>query len=212
MRPYENRPPYGNLQSPRNQTDRYDEQTQAFQSADWQPSSQLPMLLPPNMPVVWAPRRRVNWPIRWSIGCSIFLIVSIIALAVISSPAIYGQSTSDGNPSQSVGDVVPTVSVTQPPTLSLSSTPTPTPTYAAIPVQPPDEAGPSSVTPTPTPTQAPANPTPTPMPTRSCKVSYVVRQEWPNGATVDLTVTNTGGVAINGWTLKFTFPGNQQIS
>jgi cellulase/cellobiase CelA1 len=27
-----------------------------------------------------------------------------------------------------------------------------------------------------------------------------------------VSITNTGTAAINGWTLRFTFPGNQQVS
>jgi len=35
---------------------------------------------------------------------------------------------------------------------------------------------------------------------------------WPGGFTADITITNTGRAAINGWTLGFTFPGNQAIT
>ncbi len=73
---------------------------------------------------------------------------------------------------------------------------TPTPTATSI------------TTPTPIPT---TTATPTPSPTGGCKVTYTVNQ-WPSGFTANLTVTNTGTTALNGWTLTFTFPGTQQIT
>jgi poly(hydroxyalkanoate) depolymerase family esterase len=74
---------------------------------------------------------------------------------------------------------------------------------------------PSSPTPTPTPitTQTPTpivTPTPTPS-SGTCRVSYSVNQ-WSGGFTANLTVTNTSSSALNGWTLTFSFPGNQQVT
>ena len=46
----------------------------------------------------------------------------------------------------------------------------------------------------------------------ACSVSYVVANDWSTGATVNLTITNTGATDINGWTLAWTFPGNQTIT
>jgi endo-1,4-beta-xylanase len=70
-------------------------------------------------------------------------------------------------------------------------------------------------TPTPNPTLTPTPPvTPTPTPgggSEGCHVSYVVNQ-WPGGFTANLTITNTSSAAINGWSLVFTFPGNQQVT
>jgi hypothetical protein len=36
--------------------------------------------------------------------------------------------------------------------------------------------------------------------------------DWGSGATVSITIKNTGTTVINNWTLKFAFPGNQQIT
>jgi enterochelin esterase-like enzyme len=78
-------------------------------------------------------------------------------------------------------------------------------------------------TPTPTPTTTPTptgtvNPTPTttPTPTAStnpagCSVSYS-QNDWGSGATVSITIKNNGSSTINGWTLGWTFPGNQKIT
>ena len=84
------------------------------------------------------------------------------------------------------------------PTATPGSTPTPTPTPGSTPTP--------TMTPTPT-----ATPTP-PSSGSACKVSYVVQNQWPGGFTNSTTITNTGTTAINGWTLKFTFPGTQGIT
>jgi endoglucanase len=44
-----------------------------------------------------------------------------------------------------------------------------------------------------------------------CQVSYVPN-DWGNGFTVAITVKNTGTSTINGWTLAFSFAGNQTIT
>ena len=45
----------------------------------------------------------------------------------------------------------------------------------------------------------------------ACQVSYV-KNEWGGGFTANVTVTNTGTAAINGWTLKWSFPGDQKVT
>jgi hypothetical protein len=47
--------------------------------------------------------------------------------------------------------------------------------------------------------------------TTGCQVRYAANT-WSNGFTADVTVANTGTSAINGWTLAFSFPGNQQVT
>jgi cellulose 1,4-beta-cellobiosidase len=74
---------------------------------------------------------------------------------------------------------------------------------------------------TPTPTRD-ATPTPTrrqgatPTPSRNggmgCAVNYAITNDWGTGATITVTIKNNGSTAVNGWTLAFTFPGNQKIT
>jgi poly(hydroxyalkanoate) depolymerase family esterase len=45
----------------------------------------------------------------------------------------------------------------------------------------------------------------------ACRVGYRA-DSWSNGFTATVTVTNTGSVAINGWTLQWTWSGNQQVT
>jgi O-glycosyl hydrolase len=71
-------------------------------------------------------------------------------------------------------------------------------------------------TPTPTPTGSPT-PTPTPTPTRTssgaaCTVTYSTPSQWAGGFVAAVTIANSGSAAISGWTLAFTFPGDQKIT
>ncbi|WP_246002434.1 glycoside hydrolase family 6 protein [Allorhizocola rhizosphaerae] len=77
----------------------------------------------------------------------------------------------------------------------------------------------ASRSPTPSPSISPsrspsASPTPSPSvsnPGGGCSVAYRIDSQWPQGFTATVTITNRGP-AINGWTLNFTFPGNQSIT
>jgi endoglucanase len=45
----------------------------------------------------------------------------------------------------------------------------------------------------------------------ACAVRYVPNT-WSSGFTAEVHITNTGGSAVDGWTLAFSFPGDQQIT
>ena len=45
-----------------------------------------------------------------------------------------------------------------------------------------------------------------------CHVSYSDQNDWGSGFTGAISISNTGSAAIKGWTLTWTWPGNQQIS
>jgi O-glycosyl hydrolase len=45
----------------------------------------------------------------------------------------------------------------------------------------------------------------------ACQVSYTP-DNWAGGFTANITITNTGPAPVNGWTLKFTFPGDEKIT
>ena len=46
----------------------------------------------------------------------------------------------------------------------------------------------------------------------TCKVTYATQSQWGGGFVAGVTIANTGSPVINGWTLKFTFPGDQKIT
>jgi hypothetical protein len=52
---------------------------------------------------------------------------------------------------------------------------------------------------------------PPPPPPLSCRVAYSVN-DWGSGFNASVSIANTGTAAITGWTLAFTFPGNQRIN
>jgi endoglucanase len=61
----------------------------------------------------------------------------------------------------------------------------------------------------PTTTTAPTTTTPT---SAACQVTYHVDSQWQDGFTAEVTFRNTGGAAVNGWTLGWAFPGDQTIT
>ena len=46
----------------------------------------------------------------------------------------------------------------------------------------------------------------------TCHVAYTKNSEWPGGFTAQVVIANTGTTAIYGWSLTFTFPGDQKIT
>jgi endoglucanase len=61
----------------------------------------------------------------------------------------------------------------------------------------------------PSPSPSPST-TPTQVPGTACRVTYAVN-DWGSGFTGTVTIANTGTTALNGWTLRFGLPGNQQV-
>ncbi|WP_328339431.1 cellulose binding domain-containing protein [Micromonospora sp. NBC_00421] len=61
------------------------------------------------------------------------------------------------------------------------------------------------------PTTSPPGPTTSP-PGPTCAVTYQKQSEWPGGFVANVTVKNTATTAVTGWTLAFTFPGDQRIT
>jgi hypothetical protein len=46
----------------------------------------------------------------------------------------------------------------------------------------------------------------------TCQVAYTTTDQWTGGFTAQVVITNNGTTATNGWTLNFTFPGDQKIT
>ncbi|MGW0589810.1 cellulose binding domain-containing protein [Streptosporangium sp. NPDC002607] len=55
------------------------------------------------------------------------------------------------------------------------------------------------------------SPSPSPSPGVGCRVTYL-SNTWNNGFTADVTVANTGTTPVNGWTVTWTWPGNQRVT
>src|SRR5207237_924960 len=46
----------------------------------------------------------------------------------------------------------------------------------------------------------------------TCHVTYARTSEWAGGFVANVTINNTGTTTINGWTVTFTFPGDQKAT
>jgi endo-1,4-beta-xylanase len=46
----------------------------------------------------------------------------------------------------------------------------------------------------------------------TCHVTYTKNSEWPGGFTAQVVIANTGTTTINGWSLTFSFPGDQKVT
>jgi len=84
------------------------------------------------------------------------------------------------------------------------STPNPPPPPPPAPNPPP----PPPPAPNPPP---PPPPAPNPPPPVACRITYAANA-WSNGFTADVTVANTGSTPVNGWTVQWAWPGNQQVT
>jgi alpha-galactosidase len=93
------------------------------------------------------------------------------------------------------------------PTASATTSRGPSPSPSRSPSQSPSP----SQSATPSPSRSPS-PSPTaPTTGVACTVGYT-KNEWPGGLTATVTVTNTGSTAVNGWVVRWTFPGDTRVT
>ncbi|GHJ44514.1 hypothetical protein Cs7R123_18560 [Catellatospora sp. TT07R-123] len=82
------------------------------------------------------------------------------------------------------------------------TTPSPSPSRSA---SPSPSASPSrSASPSPSSSPPPAG--------KSCAATFTVTNQWNNGFQGDITVKNTGSVALTGWIVKLVFPNGQVVT
>lgn len=106
----------------------------------------------------------------------------------------------------------PTASRTSTPTMTATPTrtntpQTGTPTHTNTPTRTSTPTQTATRTRTPTATVTPSTPT-----TAACTVTYSNLNDWGAGFTANVVIANNGATAINGWTLAWSFSGNQNIS
>jgi hypothetical protein len=46
----------------------------------------------------------------------------------------------------------------------------------------------------------------------ACHVVYTLNSSWPGGFTAQVVINNTGTTTINGWSLTFTYPGDEKVT
>ncbi|MFI7661229.1 cellulose binding domain-containing protein [Micromonospora parva] len=54
--------------------------------------------------------------------------------------------------------------------------------------------------------------TPPPPPPATCRVTYRNQSEWAGGFVATATVHNLGAAPVDGWTVTFSYPGDQQVT
>jgi cellulase/cellobiase CelA1 len=46
----------------------------------------------------------------------------------------------------------------------------------------------------------------------SCHIAYTLDSDWGTGFEAEVAISNSGSSPINGWTVSWTWPGNQQMT
>ena len=130
--------------------------------------------------------------------------------------AVNGTACNGGGPIPTATSAPPTATSVPPTATSVPPTATSAPPTAtslpptATSVPPTATSVPPTATSVP-PTATSVPPTATPGSGAPCSIDYVVVNQWSSGFNADVTITNTGSNTINGWSVTFTFPGNQSI-
>jgi len=131
-----------------------------------------------------------------------------IPTTITGDPRIYGRIYVGTNGlGIEYGDISGSVISTPTPTATTGTTPTPT--VGTTPTATPTVGITPTVGTTPT---VGITPTATTSPGLACSVHYAITNQWQGGFGAGFTITNTGTTAINGWTLRFTFPDGQTVT
>ena len=121
----------------------------------------------------------------------------------------------------SAGRISPVLQAAAFTTLPSGASPSPSASASASPSPSPSPSPSASPSPSPTPSSSPssspsasASPSPSPSTSSShgCVATYTLVNSWGGGFQGSITIANNGSTAINGWTIAWTFPGDQKIS
>ncbi|MBX6372240.1 MAG: glycoside hydrolase family 9 protein [Acidothermus sp.] len=197
-----------------------------YVTIDW---SGHPIGLPPSRAFQFGINAAIgpNWQYYWDSSAS-YSLTGLANGTYASTPdpyipvyangvRVFGQEpslTSDES-CGTTGSTSPSPSPSPTPSPTASRTPTPSPSPSPTPSPTASRTPSPSPSPSPSPT-ASRTPSPSPSPTSSpgglrCAVHYAKQTEWQNGATINITITNTGSTTIAGWTLVWSFPNSSQI-
>jgi cellulase/cellobiase CelA1 len=150
--------------------------------------------------VIGANGGKVSFGFQGTLAGGRAVVPGSFALNGVTCGGVLPPTATSAPPTQTA--VPPTASSVPPTATSVPSTATSAPPTAT-------SAPPTATSIPPTATTAPPTATPG---AGACAVAYAVTNDWGSGFTANVTLTNTGGSALNGWTLTYAFPGNQTIS
>jgi hypothetical protein len=148
-----------------------------------------------------AAQQRAGRRIRWASATAgaVVVVGSLIVIAVTSESSPGRQAVLAADPLAPATTTPRTVAGTS----ATSATPVPT-----VLRQTSTAALPTSSTST---TRAQPAPPP-PVPAASCSVRYAVTDQWNNGFTAGVAVTNTGSGTLSPWTVTWTFTAGQRVT
>ncbi|WIX92611.1 cellulose-binding domain-containing protein [Amycolatopsis sp. DG1A-15b] len=151
-----------------------------------------------------AAQQRAGRRIRWvSALCGGLVVVGSLVIIAVTSESSPGRQASLAADPLAPATTPRTVATTAP-------SPTPVPTVLR---QVSTSASPSTTAPKTTATTSQTQaPPPPPAPVASCTVHYAVTDQWPNGFTANVFVTNTGNQTLNPWTTTWNFTAGQRVT
>ncbi|MEV4055195.1 cellulose-binding domain-containing protein [Amycolatopsis sp. NPDC049688] len=150
-----------------------------------------------------AAQQRAGRRIRWvSALCGAVVVVGSLVIIAVTSESSPGRQAALAPDSLAPATTTPPAS-SRP--SAASATPVPT---VLRQTSSEAEATPTSTTAAPKTSQAP----PPPVQSAACSVRYTVTDQWNNGFTAGVSVTNTGSQTLSPWTVTWTFTAGQRVT
>ncbi len=150
-----------------------------------------------------AGQQRAGRRIRWvSALCGVVVVVGSLVIIAVASESSPGRQAAAMAPD-------PLAPATTPRTTGTTEAPRPTPVPTVIRQTSASPTTTASTTSASSSTQAAPPPV---APVASCSVRYDITDQWPNGFTANVYVTNTGNQTLNPWTATWNFTAGQQVT
>ncbi|MGW3963563.1 cellulose-binding domain-containing protein [Amycolatopsis sp. NPDC005003] len=154
-----------------------------------------------------AAQQRAGRRIRWvSALCGGLVVVGSLVIIAVTSESSPGRQAALPPDPLAPATTSRTTGTTQAPS------PTPVPTVIRQTSSAAASPGSSAAPTTSASSQSQAAPPPPPAPVAACSVRYAVTDQWPNGFTANVYVTNTGNQTLNPWTATWNFTAGQQVT
>ncbi|WP_410610984.1 cellulose binding domain-containing protein [Amycolatopsis sp. lyj-109] len=152
-----------------------------------------------------AAQQRAGRRIRWvSALCGGVVVIGSLVIIAVTSESSPGRQAALAPDPLAPATTPRTVTTTAAP----SATPVPTVMKQTSTSASPTSSAPKTTTAATSQTQAP----PPPAAVASCSVRYAVTDQWPNGFTANVFVTNTGNQTLNPWTSAWNFTAGQRVT